>query len=409
MHSEETNLNEFVVSELDKFQFPYDYNEWNKIDRKLNLKHRNNLIVKGLVITSVAGSILLSSSYFLKSDKNSQPERSVEVLINDSVQDAGNNLVSVFSENNPEKFISETKQENNVTTIAEDYPSPVILAETNTLTSEKIVKEEEQSESKEILQNEIDLIPYFNTSEKSGCSPLTVEFVPYEKAEDIIYYWEFSDGSSSTEKSPSYTFSEEGEYFVRLTIKKFKKEKLFTWTAEVPVTVYPSPEADYEQISEKNPYEFEAASVPQGTYQWQIGKNNISGRRLKYVFAEEGLYDVAMTVVNENGCKSTTSKIVNVTDLIPFQKPTGFSPDGDGINDYYKPLFDESTIIDYNLQIYGSTGMMVFETNDISKAWDGKIMGSDKTAEFGVYVCIIKVKDIYNVTKQIKYNITLLK
>ncbi len=54
--------------------------------------------------------------------------------------------------------------------------------------------------------------------------------------------------------------------------------------------------------------------------------------------------------------------------------PTAFSPDGDGINDEFKPQFD-CELYDYQFVILMRNWGVVFETKDPNKAWDGKWKG----------------------------------
>lgn len=63
--------------------------------------------------------------------------------------------------------------------------------------------------------------------------------------------------------------------------------------------------------------------------------------------------------------------------------PNAFTPNGDGINDTYKPLFF-CPVITTNFKIYSRWGEKVFETQDPADAWDGKING--KEAPSDVYV-----------------------
>lgn len=65
--------------------------------------------------------------------------------------------------------------------------------------------------------------------------------------------------------------------------------------------------------------------------------------------------------------------------------PNIFSPDGDGVNDEFKPFFDIAIqVSDYKLLIFNRWGGVVFETNDIEEAWDGTLKG--KLLQRGTYV-----------------------
>lgn len=60
--------------------------------------------------------------------------------------------------------------------------------------------------------------PLFRAYPKKGPSPLNVRFQNFTTGDLIRYYWEFGDGTVSTEESPTHIYSNEGKYSVKLTI-----------------------------------------------------------------------------------------------------------------------------------------------------------------------------------------------
>lgn len=84
----------------------------------------------------------------------------------------------------------------------------------------------------------------------------------------------------------------------------------------------------------------------------------------------EGLY--WLQVVNSFGCSKKDSINVSYrfcTTAVYF--PTGFSPNGDGRNDFFKPkvygIMDK-----YFLVIYNRFGQKIFESTDAARGWDGR-------------------------------------
>lgn len=63
--------------------------------------------------------------------------------------------------------------------------------------------------------------------------------------------------------------------------------------------------------------------------------------------------------------------------------PNAFTPNGDGVNDTFKPLF-LCPVVTTDFKIYNRWGKKVFETKDPAKGWDGKIDGSEAASD--VYV-----------------------
>jgi len=72
--------------------------------------------------------------------------------------------------------------------------------------------------------------------------------------------------------------------------------------------------------------------------------------------------------------------------------PTAFTPNGDGINDYFRIIgTPDENITKYNFRIFNRWGEMVFETNDINEPWDGKSGG--QYCPPGLYVWEIFYED----------------
>jgi gliding motility-associated-like protein len=62
--------------------------------------------------------------------------------------------------------------------------------------------------------------------------------------------------------------------------------------------------------------------------------------------------------------------------------PTAFSPNGDGLNDYYKPICAGFNV--YVFEIYNRWGELVYTDTPESRGWDGKFKGEN--AMPGVYI-----------------------
>ena len=64
--------------------------------------------------------------------------------------------------------------------------------------------------------------------------------------------------------------------------------------------------------------------------------------------------------------------------------PNAFSPDGDGINDIFKPI--GANITEYHLYIYNRWGQMIFHTDDLKQGWNGSENNDHYFAPQGVYL-----------------------
>ena len=80
------------------------------------------------------------------------------------------------------------------------------------------------------------------------------------------------------------------------------------------------------------------------------------------------------------GCLATDSVLLRPPADIHF--PNAFTPDGDGINDWFGPI--GHYIDEFELLIYDRWGELIFQTQDVDQLWDGEVNGSK--AMTGVYV-----------------------
>lgn len=103
-----------------------------------------------------------------------------------------------------------------------------------------------------------------------------------------------------------------------------------------------------------------------------------------------GCYAVAAT--DTSGNQSALSNIVcidiDLCDL--YHLPNVFTPDGDGINDYFIP-FPYDFVERIDMQIFNRWGSLVFATNDPDILWDGKNQQNSSECSEGVYffVCLV--------------------
>lgn len=96
-------------------------------------------------------------------------------------------------------------------------------------------------------------------------------------------------------------------------------------------------------------------------------------------------------VTDRAGCQNSASLLVKVFRTSPrIFVPTGFTPNGDGINDLLRPIAVGIERIDY-FRVYNRWGQLVFSTTTNGQGWDGKIAGKDQAT--GTYVWLVKGVD----------------
>jgi len=100
-----------------------------------------------------------------------------------------------------------------------------------------------------------------------------------------------------------------------------------------------------------------------------------------------------VVVTDTNGCKGSDVVDVKVITDLQIEVPTGFTPNGDGLNDIFLVYdrFGGTGFQSFDLRVYNRWGELVFHSTDISEGWDGKNMHNSKDMEIGTYVWMLSI------------------
>lgn len=113
----------------------------------------------------------------------------------------------------------------------------------------------------------------------------------------------------------------------------------------------------------------------------------------EYTYNIPNDYYPAIVVTSDAGCIDTF-KLTEAITVLPslLDVPNVFSPDGNGLNDFFKVKFQ--SIKEFNISIFDRGGNKVYEANvsDMYKwdGWDGYIMNSKRQASNGAYFYVIE-------------------
>ena len=171
-------------------------------------------------------------------------------------------------------------------------------------------------------------------------------------------------------------------------------------SAEVDVFVWPRPtvEAGPDQRQEWLEPTFLYGSVegsPIDSLWWSPSEPLSCGNCLipEVWLQEDGVF--TLHVIDTNGCRS--ADIVEVEFIYPVYVPSGFTPDGDGLNDGWRPesqwlngtgtylqgLPDATLVPGYRLEIWDRWGQCIWATEDPRAYWTGGVGGPGTAAGTG--------------------------
>lgn len=130
--------------------------------------------------------------------------------------------------------------------------------------------------------------------------------------------------------------------------------------------------------------------------EWHFGDGVVEkncDELVEHVYAEPGCYDPYLIVMNRDlpECRDTAflDKCIFVDKESKLEIPNIFSPNDDGVNDYFQ--VHAQTLKSFNGKIINRYGRLVYEWTDwetMEAGWDGRLNGSTKATP-GVYYVII--------------------
>ena len=111
-------------------------------------------------------------------------------------------------------------------------------------------------------------------------------------------------------------------------------------------------------------------------------------------------------IIDEHGCELLDSITIHFNSK--YYIPNVFSPNYDGLNDYFFPVFGEESIEKFLFNIFDRWGNFLFSTTDPKlKGWDGIYNG--KEVNPGVYVYYCEIQSTYCPKIILKGDVTLLR
>lgn len=177
--------------------------------------------------------------------------------------------------------------------------------------------------------------------------------------------------------------------------------------ASLDLTVLPAStaQAGIDDIAVYNmPYQLSGSGG--GSYQWSPGHllNNANLPNPVAVLTNDQTF--ILTVTDAAGCRASDTINLRVLRGPTFYIPTAFTPNGDGLNDIFRPTYAGIASLDF-FRVFNRYGELVFETADTGHGWDGTYKG--KPQEYGTYVWTIKGTDRKTNIKSMKGNVVLIR
>jgi gliding motility-associated-like protein len=232
--------------------------------------------------------------------------------------------------------------------------------------------------------------PAFTINSFAGCIPLSVAFSGIQQYPGYRYIWSFGNGYFSNITNPSYVYTTPGSFTIRLVVENQNKCRD---TVYASVEAKPKPLARFDIVhANEKIYAMEDTvlflnrSTGGNKFKWEIGLEPDSIENPSRLYVSPGVYKVKLTVIDTvTKCESTLDKDLKVWVREAMYIPNAFTPNGDGINDFF--FASKLNVIEFEIIIFNRWGQVMFQSNDPAFRWDGNYDGAPAQCDdygFGV-------------------------
>ncbi|NBP74832.1 MAG: PKD domain-containing protein [Crocinitomicaceae bacterium] len=258
-------------------------------------------------------------------------------------------------------------------------------------------------------------ISTFSGSPLTGCIPLEVTLLADDNS-NTSYSWSASNGLTGTGAQSSLTFTSGGVYDITLIAGLNGCSTTTTLNNYVAVDNYPIasfvPSSNaFTELSQS--LELTNTSSGANSYTWDFGDGASSTEiNPNHIFTDNtNGHTITLVAASTMGCTSTYQISIEFEEGLIFYIPNTFTPDGDGHNQTFKPVFTSGfDPYNYEMLIYNRWGEIIFETHDVTYGWDGTYAFENSICQYGIYTYKITFKNpILDERKVVCGSVNLLK
>ena len=229
----------------------------------------------------------------------------------------------------------------------------------------------------------------FDSDTTGGCYPIQVYFYNNTDISQVSSCeWDLGNGFYSNNTDTVVTvYNNPGSYHVTLEVTNTEGCKNDT-TYFNYVEIYDYPVAGF--TSRPNPASIltptvqfiDTSSQDVVLFDWtfydstntMIGNDYVQNPTYNFSGVVEQQYYIELYVENQNGCSDTVYGTQIVEGEYAFFLPNSFTPNGDGVNDYWE-ILGLQDYPSHRLEIYNRLGIKLYETINYKNDWNGTYNG----------------------------------
>jgi gliding motility-associated-like protein len=232
----------------------------------------------------------------------------------------------------------------------------------------------------------------FSYTIKNGCKKDTLQFSHPGGMGITEWSWKFDANNSSMLQNPVMIFSSNGSHTIQLIVSNGACKDTSRKTVLLNNEVIAAFEISSTLCPGDSAFIVNKSTGAVSNWNWNFGNGNTSTAKDPGAIhfnanGAEMIYTIRLTVTGNSGCRDSTSRPIRVLGNCLLSVPNAFSPNHDGLNDYFYPLnaYDADNL---DFKVYNRFGQLVFAAKNGQKKWDGTVNGLPQPA--GIYVWMLR-------------------
>ncbi len=222
----------------------------------------------------------------------------------------------------------------------------------------------------------------FGLDSNLRCAPYVAQFYDLSLSDTPIqYFWDFGDGTTSSEQNPAHIYNAPGIYNINLSIVTTEGclDTLNLYKPDL-VNVHSSPTASFTinpNIIDicHSEITFTDLSIDgdEILYLFDDDFHFSTERNPIYSYTTSGQKRPSQIVTNEFGCKDTSYQNLFIEPFTVYI-PNTFTPDGNEFNNTFNAVI-YLEVFSWDFKVYDRWGELLFSTDDPTEGWDGTFEG----------------------------------
>jgi gliding motility-associated-like protein len=258
----------------------------------------------------------------------------------------------------------------------------------------------------------------FTSDINSGCTPICVNFTGVSSTPPVNCSYDFGDGNTATGCNPQHCYTTAGLYSVTYTVQDANGCQSSVVNSNM-INAYPIPQPGLTVTPPVTSILLPIVNISSATcvgcdsiyyiFRGLVNDSTVTGTgtSFDFIYSQPGNYSVTQVVSNQYGCTDSTTETIVVEPDFTFYAPNAFTPDNDGINDFFMVHGDGLNENSFSMQIFNRWGKPVFATGAMSLGWDGQISGVP--AQGGIYVWRVSIRDNFGKPHDFVGHVTLVR